>query len=187
MVEIVEFQFSMLDLFLVPLESLQDVVATQSFCTACLATDRLFVCCRILGTCAERSGGRCRAKHDRAALSDLEVRRDFASTFKEGSAKNSVTSNSAEGRCSSIKAGFHEAEQGIPERRRVPNKPWISGATLALIQESQNARERGDGDSERRTYACSTGVNKKTSQSTWRNFWKMVLGRLSRKCGDPSA
>ena len=52
--------------------------------------------------------------------------------------------------CDSITAAMHDAHSKLPDLRSTPKKPWVSGQSLAYVDQRRVAREQGNHEEEQR-------------------------------------
>ena len=135
-----EDSFHMLDLVLVPEGALANISEIRSVRNATLATDHFVLLCSLQDECETSPDRGTRAMPDRSLLSNSITRNSFVEAFKQ----NHSNASSAAASWQSISGAMKAAGEVLPLSSTVPNKPWISAATLDLISQRQAARACDD-------------------------------------------
>ena len=89
-------------------------------------------------------------KLDYSALQQAEVRESFTEQFRMHMGKMSIPRNADEALLDINGSIRQAAKDTLPQKPIHQKKPWISGKTLAMIEERNDYRVKNDGTNERR-------------------------------------
>jgi len=145
--EISYSKFAQIDLMLVSSQWAASVCDVRSNRDKALQSHHFLVTSRLLISIPKTE--RKRRDNSKNALSQKDVQNTFAQTFarvcKEALGTIGSEGVTPEDAANAVKKGFTEAtDKALPERFAKPNRPWISDATLRLIDERDEARRAGD-------------------------------------------
>jgi hypothetical protein len=146
-----ETGYNMLDLFLCDEVTLHKCTQLAVIREAALGTDHYLVKASFSFDLA-RDAGKSRRRWNVQALSDASCRTAFANAFCEA-----VGTHSEDGTISNWwsagRTGMEEAAKILPDNKyESVNKPWISQATLELINQRRHARAQNELECERRLH-----------------------------------
>ena len=146
---ITEEGFNVLDLFVMPLRYLHAVCSLKSDRSVGLASHHFPVVANLklqVPKVATRSVSR---RLDWSALQQPTVRRQFVAELTESLKPLSPGASLTPCWQHFSEKAWLVAHKVVPEKVKSPNKPWISQATLHLIAQKHEARQRGDWPTER--------------------------------------
>ena len=185
---ITETTFAMLDIVLVPVDSMWKVRYLHSDPLAAMSTHHFPVTVRLCVEQARRNTPASRPKYDFSALSETRVRDAFlhcvSSLRHDETAEEWPCLNTSWERLRSNLVTA--ASEVIPEISRSKRRSWISDATLRLIEHRARCRQLADAETEKR---AAKEINKSArqdrarwlrdmaSQGTWASLTRLRRGR----------
>ena len=157
----------MLDLVLGDSAAAMGIKALRSHRQAALGTDHFLLTFCVAMPCPSPKRERLSARRNREALHDPAIKQSFAKAFSQSFEAKSTTRNSTlEETCTATITALKEAESTLLPWHSVPNKPWISADTLAIIERRREARALNLFIEERRLHKLVRSMAKK-DRTAW--------------------
>ena len=193
---ILEGPYNLLDLVLAEENMLDRITDLRSIREATLATDHFLVICTTAWEAtatgkAKKNGCKCLD-----SLQDGGCKEEFSEAFCQ-EIRTIGGERNADVMWETTKKALHAAEQRLPDRKRLPNRPWISEMTMRLIDKRADARGRNDPEEERRLHKeirlwakrdRTVWMEKMLADGSWHQLKKIRKPKVPKrsKLRDPS-